>query len=136
MNIPVVLPSSTIKIWDKSVKVFLSYAWIFKQRKEKSKTTPPRVLPLKVNPLKLKSLNQAKNIPLVLPKSPIKFWGKSVQGLPSHYQNSKNTTLYINLDICSAAWTKVVNKLINTWLCWWWYIKRYIIIIHLKKEGL
>ena len=32
-------------------------------------------------PLNLKSQNQAKNIPVGLPSSPTKIWGKSVQGV-------------------------------------------------------
>ena len=38
----------------------------------------------KVNLLKLDSQNQAKNNPVGLPSSPIKIWGKSVQGFMSY----------------------------------------------------
>lgn len=37
----------------------------------------------KVDPFNLKSQTQAKNIPMGLPSSPIKIWGKSVQGFDS-----------------------------------------------------
>ena len=38
----------------------------------------------------LKSQNQAKNIPVVLPSSPIQIWGKSVQGFMSYDQTYTN----------------------------------------------
>ena len=46
---------------------------------------------IKVFPLNLESQNQAKNIPVDLPSSPIKIWGKSVQGFLSYDRTKKQT---------------------------------------------
>ena len=44
---------------------------------------------LKVNPLNLEFLNQAKNVPVVLPSSPIKIQGKSANGFISYDRTDK-----------------------------------------------
>ena len=41
--------------------------------------------------LALELVNQAKNIPVVLPCSPIKIWGKSVKRFLCYYQLNKQT---------------------------------------------
>ena len=46
---------------------------------------------IKVDPHNLESQNPAKNIPFGLPSSPIKMWGKSVQGFLSYDQTNKQT---------------------------------------------
>ena len=51
--------------------------------------------PLQVDPLNLKSQNQAENIPVVLPNSQIKIWDKSVKGLLSYDQTNKQTNTEI-----------------------------------------
>ena len=48
-------------------------------------------LTLKVDPLILVSQNQAKNILVILPSLPIKFWSKSVSGFLSYERTSKQT---------------------------------------------
>ena len=62
---------------------------------------------LKVDILNLEFQNQAKNIPVVLPRSPIKIWGKSVQGLLSYDRtNIDYNFIYIDIDthtICPIA---------------------------------
>ena len=53
---------------------------------------------IKIDLLNLESHNQAKNIPVALLSSPIKIWGKSVQGFLSYDYNF----IYINIaDIIS-----------------------------------
>ena len=47
---------------------------------------------LYVDPLNLESQNQAENIPLLLPSSPIKVWGRSVKGFLS-YDTNKETEI-------------------------------------------
>ena len=46
---------------------------------------------MKVDPLNLETQNQAKNIPVVLPSSPIKIWDKSAKGFPSYDRTNKQT---------------------------------------------
>ena len=46
---------------------------------------------VKVDTLNLESQNQAKNIPVGLPSSPIKIWGKLVQGFLSYDRKNKQT---------------------------------------------
>ena len=53
---------------------------------------------IKVDPLNLESQNQAKNIPVGLPSSPIKIWGKSVQGFRSYERTIKQTDRQANRD--------------------------------------
>ena len=48
--------------------------------------------------LNLESQNQAKNISVGLPSSPIKIWGKSVQGFLSYDQTNKQTDTMTNRD--------------------------------------
>ena len=56
--------------------------------------------PIKVDPINLESQNQAKNIPVVLPSSPIKTWEKSVLECLSYdrthkQRNKRRLLLYI-----------------------------------------
>ena len=46
---------------------------------------------LKFDPLNLESQNRAENIPVSLSSSPIKIWGKSVQGFLSYDRINKQT---------------------------------------------
>ena len=57
----------------------------------------------KVDPLNWDSQAQTNNIPLALPSSPIKIWGKSVYGIKSYDRTYKQTNrqtdiLYINIE--------------------------------------
>ena len=47
------------------------------------------IFAIKVNPIDLKLCNQAKNIPMGLPSSPIKMLGKSVQGFRNYDRTYK-----------------------------------------------
>ena len=57
-----------------------------------------KIFAIKVDPLNLESRNQAKNIPLAFPSSPIKIWGKSFQGFLSYYRTNKQTNKQTNSD--------------------------------------
>ena len=46
---------------------------------------------LKVNPFNLEFLIQDKNLPIVIPSSQIKIWGKSVKGFMSYDRTKKQT---------------------------------------------
>ena len=50
-----------------------------------------KIFAIKVDLLNLESQNQAKNISVGLPISPIKIWGKSVQGFLSYDRTNKQT---------------------------------------------
>jgi len=50
-----------------------------------------KIFAIKVEPFHLVSQNQAKNIPVALPSSLIKIFGKSVQGFLSYDQTNKQT---------------------------------------------
>ena len=50
---------------------------------------PPFTCVDHVDPLHLESQNEAKNIPVVFPSSPIKFWGKHVKGFWVIFGNKK-----------------------------------------------
>ena len=46
---------------------------------------------IKFDSLNLESQNQAKNISIGLPSSPIQIWGKSIQGFLSYDRTNKQT---------------------------------------------
>ena len=82
----------------------------------------PGIFPIKVNLLNLEFIN--KNIPMVLPISPIKFKSKTVQGFTSYDQTFKQTNkqrllLYIYLynkvvfSVCLSVCLFVRSKLRN-----------------------
>ena len=57
--------------------------------------------------------SQAENTVVVLPRFPIKIWGKSVQGFKSYNQTfkQKNTSLYKYID--SYMWHPNVDKFLR-----------------------
>ena len=64
------------------------------------------ILAQKVDLLNVEFLNQTKSIPVGLPRSPIKIWGKSVQGFLSYDRKNKQTdrqteitALYIDISL-------------------------------------
>ena len=78
---------------------------------------------IKVDQLNVESQNQAKDLPVGLPSSPIKIWGKSVQGFLSYDRTNKQTERWqtdkqsLQLYICrcfsihfETSWFVVVIK--------------------------
>ena len=65
--------------------------------------------PIKVDPINLESQNQAKNIPVVLPSSPIKTWGKLVQGFIRTMIGQTNKQKLI-LYIYKYCWIFFISK--------------------------
>jgi len=54
-----------------------------------------------MNPIKLESQNQAKNIPVVLSSSPIKIWGKTVKVFMTYdwtYKQTNNFNLRLKFE--------------------------------------
>ena len=73
------------------IYILFSLQTVYPTKKKRVLPTPKRFYrkTIKVNLLNLESKNQAKNIPVGLPSSPIKIWGKLVPGFLSCDRTNK-----------------------------------------------